>query len=292
MDIIGHQKIINFLRKSQEKNKIFQAYLFAGPEHLGKFKVALKFAQEITQGKNQKINPDITVIAPEIENKKGIIRKKNIKISAVREMEKELALFAYNGKYKVAIIDEAEQLTLAAQNALLKILEDPIEKSVLILVCHNLEKMLDTIKSRCVIKKFSLVSPDEISQIISDSQHKEEIIFWSLGRPGIAIKLRDSQKELQSREKIKLDFKQLLTSGINGRFAQAEELSKNKPKLIEKMNLWIIILRENIFKNNNFLRINPAQALSLIEKINKTLQVIQETNVNVRLALENLFLNF
>ncbi|HHE46068.1 MAG TPA: hypothetical protein ENL05_01855, partial [Candidatus Moranbacteria bacterium] len=282
MDIIGHQKIINFLRKSQEKNKIFQAYLFAGPEHLGKFKVALNFAQEITQGKNQKINPGITIIAPEIENKKGIIRKKSVKISAVREIEKELALFAYNGKYKVAIIDEAEQLTLAAQNALLKILEDPIEKSVLILVCHNLEKMLDTIKSRCVIKKFNLVNPAEISQIISDSQNKEEIIFWSLGRPGIAIKLRDSQKELQSREKIKLDFKQLLASGINGRFAQAEELSKNKPKLIEKMNLWIIVLRSIAVAHNGNL-VNSLELRHELEKSGSIFSTTADTETIIHL---------
>jgi len=292
MKIIGHTKTINFLDNSIKHNNISHAYFFTGPEHIGKFSVAMRFARKIAGGQNQKINPNIIVISPEIEEKRGIIRKKDIKISSIRKLEKNLALSPYFKKYKVAIIDDAERLTISAQNSLLKTLEEPNEKCILILVCHNSEKILTTVKSRCTIKKFNPISSSEIAQLVQDNQNKEEIIFWSLGRPGIALMLERDKEGLRARREIQKEFRIILESHINDRFAQAENLSKNIPKLIEKLNLWMILLRENIFGRRALLKITPAKSLALIDEINKSLKLIQETNSNSRLTLENLFLKF
>jgi len=163
MSIIGHQKIIKYLDKSIKKNDISHAYIFSGPAHLGKFSLALEFAKKITGGMDdKKINPDIIIISPEIEEKDGKIKKKDIKIEKIRELERELSLSAYFGKHKVVIIDEADRLSRASQNALLKTLEEPPQKAVIILVVENINKIIATVKSRCVIKKFNYT---EISRI-------------------------------------------------------------------------------------------------------------------------------
>lgn len=301
--IIGHQKIINFLDKSIEKNRLAGAYLFCGPENVGKFTVALNFAKRLTGNDSKNINPhnqnfgvginpDIIIITPETEEKNGITKKKDIKIEKIRELQHSLSLSAYFGKYKVAIIDGAEYLTISAQNALLKILEEPAENCVLILIAHNPEKILPTIKSRCVIKKFGLVKQAEISAMIAEEENKEDIIFWSLGRPGKAIIFQKEKKQLSDCQKTVRSLKEILQKNLNDKFILAEELSKNPAGLIYRLEFWLIIFRKNILGENNFLNITSEKALDLIGQIEKTILCLKETNANSRLALENLFLNF
>ena len=255
--IIGHQKIINFLDKSIEREKISGAYLFCGPENAGKFTVALDFANKITGGNNQAVNPDIIIIAPEVEEKKGVVKKKDIKIEQIRDLQHSLSLSSYLGKYKVAIINDADFLTVSAQNALLKILEEPPENCVLILISHNREKIISTVQSRCLIKNFNLTADDMKKTTLAERN----------------------------------ELKNIFEANLNDKFILAEKLSKNVPELILKLGLWSILLRENIFKEN-FLNINPEKSLEVIEKTLKSAELIKETNSNPRLVLENLFLNF
>ena len=290
MNIIGHQKVIKFLEKSFEKNAVSQAYVFCGPEHLGKFTIAFDFAKKLA-GSDKEINPDIIIITPEIEDKKGIIRKKDIKIIQIRELQKKLSLSPYFGKYKVAIIDDAERLTVSAQNALLKTLEEPEKNTVIILVCHNLEKILATIKSRCVVKKFGLVGEEDLMKISNQLENRKEMIVWSLGRPGLAIKLLD-EKELSVKKEIKENLEKILRSNLNEKFLLAEELSKNPENLSEQLGFWLFLFRENILSGGKFINIDLIKTLKLIDKISETKECLKETNANVKLALENLFLNF
>lgn len=290
--IIGHKKIINFLDKSIKKNEISHAYLFCGPAHLGKFTVALDFAKKITGGAGVKINPDIVLISPETEEKRGKIKKKDIKIEKIRELEHELSLSSYFGKYKVAIIDEAQYLSRASQNALLKTLEEPPEKSIIILVTENANKIIPTIKSRCVIKKFGLVAESEIAKLSSGGDNAQNIKFWSLNRPGLAIELIGKEEELKKRKKACDDLKKILDTNLSEKFSFCEELSKNEPEMIDELNFWMAILRENILGRNNFFQLNPQKALAIISEIEKSLKTIKETNSNPRLVMENLVLEF
>ena len=289
--IIGHQKIVNFLDKSIEKNKLAQAYLFVGPEHLGKFSLALEFAQKINNESGEKKNSsDIITISPEIEEIKGKIKKKDIKIEKIRELEHDLSLSAYPGKYKIAIIDEAEKLTVASQNALLKTLEEPPLKTVIILVTSDINKIIPTIKSRCIIKKFNLVADSEIKKILKDENSKIE--FWSLNRPGLAINLQENKEEQEKREKAQQDLKKMLENNLSEKFYFCEELSKNIPETVKELNLWIVILRQNVLGNNKFFNLNPQKALNIIIEIEKSLKIIRETNSNPRLVMENLLVEF
>ena len=291
MNIIGHQKIINYLNKSIEKDTLAQAYLFSGPEHVGKFSAAMDFARKLAGGSG--INPDIIVVAPEIEEKKGIIKKKDIKIEQIRDLQKELAFSPYFGKHKVAVIDDADRLTIGAQNAMLKTLEEPNEKNIIILIVQSVEKILPTIKSRCVIKKFNLVGDAEIAAMVGEEKNKEETIFWSLGRPGLARILLDEPEKLLLRKKNDQEFKKLFSDNVGDRFALVESLSKDVPSLIEKMDLWLVLLRGNILRSRKTgVNISPEKSLRLIENIGESLKVIKETNANARLVLENMFLNF
>ncbi|MFA6160048.1 MAG: AAA family ATPase [Parcubacteria group bacterium] len=287
--IIGHQKIIKYLDRSIEKNAISHAYIFSGPEHLGKFSLAMEFAKKITGGLDEKVNPDIIIISPEIEEKKGVIKKKDIKIEKIRELEHELSLTAYFGKHKVVIIDEADRLSRASQNALLKTLEEPPQKAIIILIVENINKIIATIKSRCVIKKFNLVKDCEIINIVK-GDNMREVGFWSLNRPGLAIDLQEKEGELEKRKKAQDDLGKIIDADLSEKFSFFENLSKDVSMATEELGFWIVLLRKNIIENCKFFQLDKKKSFALILNIEKSLKIISQTNSNPKLVLENLAL--
>lgn len=293
MDIIGHQKIVRNLEKSLTSNHISHAYVFAGPERVGKFTLARQFAEQLVGASAEKINPDVVVIEPEVEEKKGVTRKKDIRIDAVRELQHKLALSSFGAGYKVAIINDADRLNKAAQNGLLKTLEEPAEKLVLILVAHNEKKLLPTILSRCQTIRFGLVADTELAHSLSEhNQEAEKIIFWSFGRPGILRTLLADGEELRGREESGNELKKLLHKTLTERFAFADEASKDTVALLEKMDLWLVILREAVLGKVNWPGLSQNKALSLIDQVGACRETIKGTNTSVKLVLENLLVDF
>jgi DNA polymerase III subunit delta' len=282
MTILGHEKNIRNLERLVENKNLAHAYIFSGPESVGKFQVAFEFANKLIGNEEESVNPDILVLRPETEDKKGVLRKKDIKIESVRELEHNLSLSSYFGGYKVAIIDDADRLTRSAQNALLKTLEEPPEKAIVILVVQNKEKIIPTIISRCQEIKFNLVSEKEIRKIIpKDNFQAEQVVFWSMNRPGLAKKLLDNPEELLDRKEELKFFKDFFSLSINEQFVIAENISKNTEKLEKKLQIWTIILRKEPHFSKFFM----------IEKIEESLKNIRETNANPRLVMEKLFLD-
>ena len=289
MNIIGHQKIQNYLRKSLEKNNLHHAYLFSGPEHVGKFTVAVDFAKKII-GEEREMEPDLIIIRPEIEEKDGKVRKKAIDVETVRELQRRLSMTPER-KYKIAIIDEAELLNVQAQNAILKTLEEPPKNVIIILVAQNQEKMLPTIISRCVVKKFTPVSIERISEIISVAdKDAEEIIFWSLGRPGLAMNYINDKKELEAAKETLADLKKVISSNMAERFSLAEIGSKDTVVLAEKLSFWMVLLRHSIVSKKDYLALHPQKSLAVLDKISGMLEALKNTNSNARLMLENVML--
>lgn len=291
-NIIGNEKTIKLLDRIATVGKIANAYLFLGPVQVGKFSIAMEFARNILVDE-RKINADLIVIAPEIDETKGVIKKRDIKIETIRDLQHKLSLTSTGGRYKVVIIDEAERLNKSAQNALLKTLEEPNEKVVLILVAQNENKMLPTIASRCQKIRFGLVADSEIEKIIpADNHDKQEILFWSIGRPGIAVDLINNHSELDYRREALRELSDVLSKNLNDTFALAETLSKDTLQLQKKLKLWLIILRQSMLGNRQNMQVTPAKALIMMEGISESIETMRETNSNVRLILENLFLKF
>ena len=289
--IIGHQKIISQLDRAIESGNPSHAYLFSGPEHVGKFTTALDFAQKLL-GVTNVIDPNLIILRPETEEKKGIIKKKAIPVESVRELQKKLMQTATESKFKIAIIDDADHLNVSAQNALLKTLEEPSSGVILILVAQNKEKLLSTVISRCQAKKFNPVSPGELDGIIGSSPHWKEIIFWSLGRPGLAKIFMKDEAALRERQEGFREFENLFSQNVTERFLLAENISKNAVVLIDKLNWWLVMLREVILDRDDKLGISQEKALRVAEETSESIKTLRETNSNTRLIMENLMLEF
>ncbi len=297
--IIGHQKQWEFLRKSAETGKISHAYLFVGQDQLGKRTMALKWisflfgrtpSQNNGGGKGSQ-QPDLILIEPE---------KKEIKIGQIRDLIWKFSLKPYSAPLKIVLIDQAHVMNQEAQTCLLKTLEEPKGKALLILITAFPEYLLPTILSRVQTLKFYPVSKKEIKdyfkkQGISEGEI-ENITEFSLGRPGKALDFISDSKKLESfHQKVK-ELNRISDSTIAFRFQYAKNLSEDPQNLKTTLDIWL-----SYFRNILLLKINKGKSatqhsISELKNILKLIQttkfLISTTNVNPRLALERLMLEF
>lgn len=286
---IGHENNKLKLKKIVENNTIGHAYLFVGKKGIGKKLVALEFAKNILCNypqngeacdkceacKTFQINSDFKIIEPV---------KDVIKVDAIREFTSELFLLPTISNRKVFIIDDAETMNEQAQNALLKILEEPPVYATIILVAANKEKILNTIKSRVIEFKFDDLSEQEISQILNSlgKNANDEVIEFSNGSAKKAIEFIQDETFQVSRE--------LADALIERNFLKLnrkiEEIKADK-NLKSNIN---IILEKVMYIFHSKLKKDINFDFKLIESIEETLQNIKR-NANVDLALDVLAIN-
>ena len=176
-NIAGHEFQREILRRAAAENLVSHAYLFTGPDGVGKRLVALEFAGIVncTSGgtgpskcgcgscrKVEKgIHPDVVIVE--------FAGVKNIKVDQVRdEIEEKLYLKPFEGRFKVVIVDEAEKLNNSAQNAFLKTLEEPPPASIIILVTSRPGALLPTIRSRCQPLNFGALPERYIADVLAE----------------------------------------------------------------------------------------------------------------------------
>jgi len=225
-NIAGHKKQIEFLSNSIRSGKLAHAYLFAGPESVGKRTVAERFIQILLcQNSNacnqcgqcrtfiQKANADYISVSDPAK----------IKIEEVRELIYKLSLKPYMARYKAAIIDGAESMTTEAGNALLKSLEEPKPYTVIILVSSAPNKLPRTILSRVQKINFGLVDQSEYRHLISDvSEEKQKLIAeYSGGRPGLAVNIQRDDEFAQQLSELEVSYEIFRNSGISERLQLA-----------------------------------------------------------------------
>jgi DNA polymerase-3 subunit delta' len=298
---IGHQKQWDYLRKSIESDRVAHAYLFYGPAKIGKKTVALEFAKLLTgSAQDGNFSPDLLLIEPEtsdVGNTRRIIH-----IPQIRSLKSRLFLSAINPGYKVAILDDASCMTFDAQGALLKLLEEPKGKTVIILISEHLSQLLPTIVSRCQPIRFALLSSrciDEYLQTKMSPGRAQEISRLSFGKPGLALDyVNNSQEEELQKTRIK-EIMALCNAPLNIRFRYAEKLAKQRYEMNKALEIWLNCFRElllekiGIKKGVMFSKTDKHSLKSLkniINLIEKIRFVVLTTNANPRLALEVLFL--
>lgn len=298
---IGHQHILNYLKKSVENNRISHAYLFEGLEHLGKKTVALWFA-----GLLGCQYPDVTIVS--------VLEDKNeIGINQIRELRRYLSLSAHSSSCKVAIIDSAEMMNDEAANALLKTLEEPRGNTVLILIANIASALPETILSRCQEIKFKTVKKGEIKNYLlkkrSSQKEAEAISRLSLGKPGVAIDLFEKKISGNFKRQEFREFINFLNKSYPERCNFIENIVKRDVPLSKLLDEWINWFRDLFFtkegieelvvdiENHHLLKkggnhYKKEDLIRIIKRIQKTQYFLSATNVNPRLALEVLALEF
>ena len=243
-NIIGQQKQLTILRSALANGRLHHAYLFLGPEGVGKHLAAVGLAKALhcDELKNdfcggcvncRRIadgnHPDVRVI-------EALSGKKEISIQQIRELERELNYRSFTGMRKIAIIDPATLLNLSSQNALLKTLEEPPQDCLIVLIAPNEGGLLPTLRSRCLRLSFAPLMREEIAGFLQ-SHHgmkgadAEFIAALSMGSIGAALAL--DKAELSEKRKIWTGMLGALkTRDYQGAMVAAEALAANREEAL------------------------------------------------------------
>lgn len=233
----GQDKALNQLKKAMTGN-LSHAYLFVGPEGVGKMFTAKMWAYSLLAQFDEEgiiylregIHPDLLVI--EKEENKALIGKERI----VKDLEPWLALKPYRSKYRIAIIRDAHLLSMEAANALLKTLEEPPFYAVIILVADE-NSLLETIISRCQVIRFSPLNVETVKQILVEQGVEADLAGEAagLGQGSISYALNFVKEELSENWSIARQIIVSLATDRDFSVYEAAEKMEENPQLITRM---------------------------------------------------------
>jgi len=298
--VIGHEKNIQLLDWSLKNDKLAHAYFFSGLPNLGKTLVAEEFAKKIL-GTQNAWNLDVHKLELNEEE------HQEITIEQAQEWRRLLFLKPLSGKKKIGIIYGAENLNEESSNALLKIIEEPAEGTIILIIASGSGVVLPTIISRSQILKFLPVKEETILtallQKIKNEDLAKECVELSAGRPGLALRLAENKKFFNSVKSYKDLAENILQKDAINFWPRQEKMFKRQENFIGKsreayavVEQLEILLRDSLLQEYN-LKSTSTQAKSFPSNIERAIGVINkakvdlESNIQPKLILENLFIN-
>jgi len=320
-DISGNLRVKKILKKALQKGRIPNSLLFSGPEGVGKRDMALVLAKALNckqmeddacevcsscKAISRRNFPDVMSISPE-----GNV----IKIEQIRFLKKTAYLKPMVGKKRVFIVIEAEKMTDEAANSFLKILEEPPSFTHIILATYNPYLILPTIKSRCQILSFSLVSREEMEKILTEEGYEKEQakLIPLLVRGNLEQALNIEWKEVQNKRKLAWElFLSLLKKKEISDFVRNYTSSKKsfvKEELEEILEFFSSFCRDFVLikeKGDFSYLLNPdfrveiqeeekllslGRLMECLRRIDFTLSALRK-NLNVNLLVSSFFSNF
>lgn len=214
-EIIGHEQIIEHLQNAIRLNKVSHAYILDGEEGSGKMLLASAFAQTLQceQGGTEPCGKCHSCIQAESRNQPDIIRVTrekpgSIGVDDIRDqLCSDILIRPYSSPWKIYIVDEAEKMTVQAQNALLKTIEEPPAYGIVLLLTENSEAFLPTILSRCVTLKLRPVKDEQIRKYLMEELHvpdyqAEVCTAFARGNVGKAKRLAESDHFQELKDQV------------------------------------------------------------------------------------------
>lgn len=319
-DIIGNDMIKDHFKKAIENNKISHAYILTGEAGTGRKSIANAFSMALLCEKGGKEpcmvchsckqvlsgnHPDLIYVKHEKPNSIGV--------DDIREQINDTIMIRpYSSYYKIYIVDEAEKMTVQAQNALLKTIEEPPSYAVIILITTNQEAFLPTILSRCVQLKLKPLKDFTVKSYLVEhlgvaEKEAEICAAFARGNLGKAIHLASSDAFKELYYKIMALVKNVDSMDIvdlMDRIREMKELNFDIGEVLDMLQLWYRdVLMFKVTKDMNLLifkdeykTINGMGQNVGYDGLEKILAGIEtcrtrlNANVNMELAMELLLL--
>ena len=235
----GHAQPLAFLRRVVESERPPHALLLSGPERVGKSTLAFDLAagllclaadpgerpcrecaacRKVESGNH----PDVHLLRPEGAGQQ-------IRVGQVHQLSAELALLPLEGRFRLAIVEQAHRLNPDAQNALLKTLEEPPAAACIVLAVDDSAALLPTVVSRCARLRLAPLPADALAELLvergaADAARASLLARLAGGRPGLALALAAAPETLVIRGRIARTLMELLAADRRRRLAAAPEL--------------------------------------------------------------------
>ncbi len=315
--MLGHEWAVSLLQQHVMQGSVRHAYLFTGPQGVGRRTLALRLAQALNCPQplapgvpcrtcqtcvrlERMQHPDLAVV--QAEQVGG-----TLKVEQVRELQHSLSLSPYEARHRVALLLRFEEAHVSAANALLKTLEEPPPQVVLVVTAQNAESLLPTIVSRCEVLRLRPLPLEVVDQDLQtrwglDPDQARLLAHLSGGRPGYALYLAQDKSGLEQRQHWLDDHRRLLTADRVERLAYCEGHSKDKEQLRHILLVWLSLWRDvllhasgasapvtNLDRDEEIkdlaAKVGMQAASGVVSALQRTLDLI-DRNVNARLALD------
>lgn len=276
--IIGHEKQILYLKRTLDKKKMVHAYIFNGPSGIGKKLVASTLMTSIlcestdiepcescqTCKKIETDNhPDIMFITPD---------SGSVKNQQVEGFQQFVSIKPYESNHKIIIIEDADTMTISAQNRILKILEEPPSYVVIIMMTTNINRLIPTIRSRCLAINFQPVPYHLIESYIvekyqMDVSEAKVVANFSKGSFEVAINMLESEIFSENRQIVQDLFDTVIRKDRLKIFEFVSILEKSKEKSLEILDLLTFWIRDLILiiEKSNFDIIVNQDKIEILE---------------------------
>ena len=329
----GHDSAIQTLERALDEGRVAHSWLIAGPPQVGKTTLALDMARAVNCvpdgasggdsppcgacGQCRRIgsgmHPDIRVVGLE-KARSGRLRTL-VSIEQVREVQRELSLLPYEGASRVVIFESAELFSEEAANSLLKTLEEPPERVMLLLLASDAEAVLPTILSRCRQIRLKPLPASAIARFLIERNavlpdDAREIAGLAAGRIGWAVNAVADPSLLERVSETLDGIEAMVGSSLADRFDYAEKLagkfSADRKSVYDELDLWQSWWRDALLAGQdrtelaaNVARLEavsavaerlPAESVvSAIKTVRRT-EFLLRRNVTPRLAIESMML--
>jgi len=320
--MLGHDWAVTLLQNHLRHGRIRHAYLFTGPQGLGRRTLALKLAQGINCEQSQSPgmpcgvcrncrliermeHPDLTIV--QADRIGG-----NLKVDQIRELQHRLSLSPYESKYRVALLLRFEEANANAANALLKTLEEPPPHVIMMLTSQDAQGLLPTIVSRCELIRLRSLAVNTLSKSLETrpglpADEANLLAHISAGRPGVALSLHQDPDLSAQRQTWLEEHQRLLSANRVERFEFAERLATDREAQGDFIQAWSSYWRDVLLVASGSTvsvinldwkpaivslanQLDLSKAVQILTALDHTSSLLSQ-NANPRLTLEVLMLD-
>ena len=305
-EIVGHEQIKEHMQAAIRDKKPFHAYLFQGEEGVGKEALARTFAAGLqcqSESGDKPCKECVSGRQMESGNQPDVIwvtrEKASLGVDEIREqLCNTMDIKPFSSPYKIYLVPEAEKMTEAAQNALLKTIEEPPEYGIVILMTSNISALLPTIQSRCLTMEFRPLSTAVVESYVKehcqvpDYQARASAAF-AQGNLGKAMRYAKSEDFIERKDHIISLLRHVEQMDLSEMLAVIKDLGTRKDEVRDYIDLMVLWYRDVLlFKAtkdiNQLLFQDEASYISReashrsYEKIEEILQAFEKAKVRLR----------
>ena len=305
-EIVGHEQIKEHMQAAIRDKKPFHAYLFQGEEGVGKEALARTFAAGLqcqSESTDKPCKECVSCRQMESGNQPDVIwvtrEKASLGVDEIREqLCNTMDIKPFSSPYKIYLVPEAEKMTEAAQNALLKTIEEPPEYGIVILMTSNISALLPTIQSRCLTMEFRPLSTAVVESYVKehcqapDYQARASAAF-AQGNLGKAMRYAKSEDFIERKDHIISLLRHVEQMDLSEMLAVIKDLGTRKDEVRDYIDLMVLWYRDVLlFKAtkdiNQLLFQDEASYISReashrsYEKIEEILQAFEKAKVRLR----------
>ena len=305
-EIVGHEQIKEHMQAAIRDKKPFHAYLFQGEEGVGKEALARTFAAGLqcqSESTDKPCKECVSCRQMESGNQPDVIwvtrEKASLGVDEIREqLCNTMDIKPFSSPYKIYLVPEAEKMTEAAQNALLKTIEEPPEYGIVILMTSNISALLPTIQSRCLTMEFRPLSTAVVESFVKehcqvpDYQARASAAF-AQGNLGKAMRYAKSEDFIERKDHIISLLRHVEQMDLSEMLAVIKDLGTRKDEVRDYIDLMVLWYRDVLlFKATKYINqllfqdeasyISREASHRSYEKIEEILQAFEKAKVRLR----------